>query len=433
MRTNVVRSGVLASATALAVAACGTDPADTPAGACWPPAAGGEVVTVDVQWAGGWDDVAAPAVLERWDAQVGSVQVAVLPAVMEGDAASRLTQPDPPVLARVPLEALGSLAEAGLVRTLDACLEPEGEDWLPGSAALGMLGGIRHGVTGNVALHGLLYDRAAFGRAGLSSAPATWADLVEAAAALQAAGTATPIAGLAPRLVVSGDLGSEASAGAEAFVASAVQGQLLDPATQTTDVLPLGDGRSAIHVLDPGSAWAYASALAGGQAPAADLAVAPLPGDTGPQVPVSGDVWVISTEATDAEATAATALLAWLLEPQQQALLHSLTDLFPSSLAAVDDPVLVEYWGRLPLLAELWEAARAEGRGAAAWTGVLGAGATIDEALLSAGFDGADLDTAWAESQSLLGAAAETDPLELLQCVWPGHEPSRPLRACVTA
>ena len=159
--------------------------------------------------------------------------------------------------------------------------------------------------------------------------------------------------------------------------------------------LPVGSGRAAFAVVNPSELWGYADALVDDRADA-DLAVSALPGETGPFAPVLGDVWVLSSSATEAESSAAGELVDWLAADEQQAAMVSLTDLLPLSTRAADLPVLAPYWERLPLLRQAEDVVAEHATATASWGSVPGAGPTASHLLGAAAFGGRPLAEAWA-------------------------------------
>jgi ABC-type glycerol-3-phosphate transport system substrate-binding protein len=427
-----------AAATVLCVAgaSCADDPIATLAGAsdpCGTPDPAGDV-QIELQWQGAWDEVAAPALIERWDDATPGVDIVVLPAVAPG--VGHVLGDDPPALSRVDPAAIGSLVAAGAIRPLDACVTGPAVTGrvLPGAELLGVHDGVRYGVAGNLAPSVMLYDHAGLLAAGVAedALPATWDELHELAGTLRSTGAfAAPVVrAVDPVALVGAELTDDVPDGVQAWSEMDQESLLLDVAPDD-ELLPVGDGRAAFEIADPGRLWAYGSALGEGQAPDADVRVAAVPGTRDAGVPVGGDVWVVSTSASEEEAAAAASLLAWLVAPPQQAALHPLTDLFPTSEAAAAHAITVEYWSRLPLLAEVWAVTADASVAAPSWTTVpgvvLGVGTTTRPGLRDE-----DLAAAWSELNDAVDAFAALDPLEALECAYPDHAPPAPVTACAS-
>lgn len=430
----------------LASSGCGTDAAgDGAAGDGVSTASGCDVppqdidpVTVAVQWSGPWDEVAAPSLLEQWDEATPQVEVEVATATAAATPAL-LTGPVPPTVARVPASAVALLAAAGAIQPLERCFdegEPAVGDMVDGAAALGTVDGTRYGITGNVGTAVLVYDRAAFAAAGLDpdEPPTTWEEVRSDAEVIRAAtGMESPVAGFAPSLtLVDSELGDELPTALAVWVDMAREG-LLHTDDGSSGMPPLGAGRAAMQVTQEGQLWGYGSALAQGQAPDADLAVAPLPGTTRAGTPVLGEVWVVSSDASDEEAAAAMSFLRWLHEDEQQARLHPLTDLFPATPSAGRHPAALAYLDSVPLLGDAWEVITGSATATPVWAQVPGAVAAVDALGEEAAAGGRDAAEAWPEVADAIRSASahfDRDPLPLLGCVFPEHAPAAPLTAC---
>lgn len=396
-----------------------------------------EPVGIRVQWEGPWDPDAAPALIERFETAAPGGQVEVAEPVETGGAVAMLLGADPPTLARVPADSVRSLVRAGAIRPIDDCVDDrliaDGE--LDAVRQLGLVDGARYGVAGNVDFTVMLYDAVAFGRAGLdpASPPATWGALYDAGVVLRdRAGIERPIAGLPPAAVLTDDaLTDQLSTSASEWRAMRADGLLLDPRTsQAGGLPPLGEGSAAIEFVHASSLWGYARAVADGQAPAVDLRVAASPGSSDERVMLGGDVWVISARSTPGQALLASALLNWLVAPPQQATLHTLTDLLPTTSSAAADPVAVSYWKDLPLLAEVWSQLSQAAAAPSDWTTAPGAALAAGTTIASEG-DGVTIEQQWSQLNAALATSTALDPVELLGCVYPLHDPPAPLTACI--
>jgi ABC-type glycerol-3-phosphate transport system substrate-binding protein len=376
--------------------------------------------------------------IERFEAAVPGTRVAVAEPVEAGDLVAMFLGDDPPALARVPFDAVAALARVGAIRPIDNCVDDrlvaDGE--LDAARQLGLVEDVRYGVAGNVDAVLMLYDAAAFQNAGLdpTSPPAMWSELRDAAVALRdQAGIAHPIANLSLAVTLADDAISDAlSSSARAWLALQADGLLLDAHDASAATLPpLGDGRAAIEFVHVDGLWGYAASLAAGQAPDADLRIAAAPGAAGGRVPIGGDVWVLSARATPDESALASTLLAWLIAAPQQASLHTVTDLFPTSSSAGADPAAVGYWAGLPLLADAWEHLAQAAAAPAGWMTTPGAGLAVNVTLPAGDGDTRSAQQRWAALTAALDASQTVDPAELLACVYPPHELPQPITSCI--
>ncbi|UDY37966.1 ABC transporter substrate-binding protein [Dermatobacter hominis] len=397
-------------APAVAVSGCGrTAPADRSG------------TVVEVLWGGAWDERDGPALLERWDDSDDEVDVLVADAPSPSAAARELLGDDPPTIAKVPADMVPVLAHAGAIAPLGPCVEsapapgePSGRPADPlreAAMELGTYGDARWGVPVGVDTLVLLRDRALLRSAGVDPdrPPATLAELHEQAAAVRAAeGTEHPVAGFGPdEVAVGAGLGTAPTAAAEQYVEMAHDGLLVRSdriagPSRRDEPLPVGSGGSAFAVVNVSQLWGYANALAEGQARGVDLAVSALPGETGAASPVLGDVWVMSSSATEAQSSAAGALVDWLAADEQQAALVPLTDVLPLSTGAADLPVTAPHWERLPLVRAAQRLVAAQPAAVAPWRQVPGAPPTMAHLLGAAAFDGRPLSEAWVLVQRAL-------------------------------
>lgn len=431
-----LRAARLIATAMLVVSACGADQQDAAAPAC--PAleeATDAAVSIDVRWAGSyWDHAGAVALIDSWDDRVPGVEVEVHEPVVPGDNVAALVEKTAPVLVRVPPDAVEALRGAGLIRPVPDCGATPAAD-----LELGRMfdeGRTRWARAGNIGVIAMLYDRSAFERAGLDPdrPPATWDELEAAAHQLRdRADMPTPIANLWPSVVglTGHQVGDRPPAALRTVVRLWRDGLVLPP-HDPEEVPPLGHGRAAIELVGEGAVWGYGSALAAGQAPDADLSLAPVPGVHAPVVPVVSMVWVINAEATDSEAAAAATFLDWLARDEQQAALHPLTDLLPSSFSASREPAVRRYWDQIPLIGDLW--ALAVQHGAIVDDEVMAPGALLVLDALTVGrtaVTGAD--DAWQRMRDAISAARRlpADDVALLGCIYPDHERPSPLTSCV--
>jgi ABC-type glycerol-3-phosphate transport system substrate-binding protein len=398
-------------------------------------------VEISAQWDRTWDDVGAPALLESWDEATPGVELAVNPSPAGEGLAAMLEDGTSPTVIMVDHSMVGDLAEAGAIQPFDTCLDAAGaslDPMLPEALALGQVDGRLWGAPANLDTLALLYDRNAFQAAGLDPAapPRDLEELHAAATAIrEATGIPHPIAGLAPSTALlttdmdssgPGESGLEPPPALDGYRALLEDDLLLAP-PGPDELPPLGSGAAALQIVNTSQLWGYAAALADGQAPDADLAIASLPGARAASTPVLGGVWVLNANATPEQAMGAASLVAWLSEPQQQARLHPLTDRFPVSIAGGDDPVAQEYWRDLPLLGELWRLLSAEPASPARWTAGAGALQTADVVLDRHASTPTATGDAWPELMALVGDSDRApDPLDArlrLSCLLSDPEP----------
>jgi ABC-type glycerol-3-phosphate transport system substrate-binding protein len=429
MRTR----GAVLLATLVLAAACGGDDDGSSADAAIDPCplegldAADAPVALSIEWAGGWDRAGTTARIESFDTAQPAIDVTTpdvpigffrQPLNLLGDA--------PSVLTEVSYVMVPALAEAGAISPIGDCVADAGvdvDDLLPAAAAKGAYDGRVFGVSTNIDTTLLLYDRAAFRRAGLDPdvPPRTLDEVLQAGLALRdVAGIERPIAWDAPQLALLGlDIGSDdARQAASTWVAFAHAGLLLTD--NQTDLPPVGSGLAAMQWVDPGMLWGYASAIADGQAPDADLGVAPLPGVREAVAPVGGGVWVVSASATPAQRAAAARFLAWYGEPAQESVFHVATDMYPSSVAGGRDPSVIEYWQRHPLIGAGWDAIVERPLALDGWERILGTYATIIPFLNEVANEEATFEEQWPRIVRTIEALEETqraDPDGLLRCL----------------
>ena len=411
------------------------------------PDATSDTTAVDLRmlWGGAWDQDGAEDLLAEWSGTRPEVELTVDSVGTPVDAARALLGSEPPTLAKVPADLVGLLAEAAVIAPLTACNgftaassgagDGDAEPLARAADALGVRDEVRWAVPAGVQTALLLRDRALLRRAGVDAdaAPGTLAALREQASAVVLLGVTHPIAGFDPTAATLAEgIGDRPSATVEQYVGLGADG-LVQPAgapsaapgagedAAGSDRLPVGSGDAAFAVVNPSQLWGYAEALAQGQAPAADLAVSALPAGFGPVRPVLGDVWVLSASATPGQSSAAAQLLEWLGRPEQQAALLPLTDLFPTSAAAANEPVLEAYWQRLPLLQDAFRVLVTDPHTVP--DSLLGPGTppSVTHRLGEAAFDGRPLVAAWRDlyiDLSVMATPAEPeDAATTLRCL----------------
>jgi sn-glycerol 3-phosphate transport system substrate-binding protein len=332
-----------------------------------------------------------------------------------------------------------ALIEAEAIIPLDGCAGTTDDDlgrFFPPSLAAYTRDGAHWALPRNLFTTVLAYDRTAFADAGLDpdSPPRTLAELHAASTALAELGRfeapmaiADPISFLVASGVPLTSQGAaafdmpDAVAVASELAAMTQEGLILGGDPAPSPLPPIGAGRVAVEQVDLGGIWGYASALAEGQAPAADIGVMAIPGLHGPSTPVGGAVFVLPSATTPREQAAAWRLLRWLEQPAQQAQLHVLTDTLPSDPAAGDEPVATGYWDELPLFEAAWSLVAEHARGPQSEADPLVMG--VPELLVGALWDivdGADpaatLDAAAGDVDALL-ATYRGDRAGWIECV----------------
>ncbi len=393
-----------------------------------------EAVELSIQWTGPWDDLAGPALLDQYSTHDPSVAVEILPAVLPEESVSALSDEPSPVLARVPIDAVSALLAAGQIRPFDACLDEVATTQIVPAQAVGMIGDDRYAVAGNLDTKVMLFDRGVFRRAGLdpSEPPSTLAELHDAARTIRdELGIKRPIASLSPvaSLWDQNQLGDDLPGGAAIWLEMQLEGLLLAP-NGASEFPPLGDGAAAVQIVNQSELWGYASALAAGQSPLADLGVAPIPGSDRAFVPIGREVWVLSANADAGEVMAANAVIEWLLDGEQQGAFHQVTDLFPAGNDATSNARNAEYWRDLPLLEEAWKLLVDYAVPAPAWLEVPGAAEAL-QAHLTESSTVSDAATGWAPLVHLVDrAAAAMDPGELLACLYGSTGPPKATTVC---
>lgn len=418
------------SVVALGAAACGGDTnerAGAPDACPLESLDHGDAVDLSVMWAGGFNPSSTTARIAEFDAKQDGITVDVENTGGFFEPALRFLDDDPPVIGEVGYSILPALAEAGAIRPVGPCLESAGVDFdtmLPAAVAKGQYDGKTYGASSNIDVELLLYDRAAFDRAGLDPdvAPRTFDELLTDGRALRdKLGLEHPVAWPFPQIALVGlDIASpDARAAAEAWLQLAKEDLLYGPIDG--DPPPIGTGNAAIQLVEPHGLWGYASAIDAGQSPDADLGVAPLPSVQAPVSPIGGGVWVVSASATDAEVAAAARFLAWYGQPEQEAFFHINTDMYPSSTLGAANATTATYWQEHTLLGEGWTALTERPIELKGWEVVLGSFATLIPRLLEVVDGGATFDHQWetiVATMAKLEAAQKADPERLLRCLF---------------
>ena len=419
---------ILAAALAaflLALPACGWDTAPRHTADC--PLLGDGPTSIDITWSGPWNDEAATAAIKTWTRSQRSITATVRHEDRPFFGAPlALLSDQPPTVAAVSYAAVPALARAGAIRPVGDCLVAAGVDFdhmLPAAVAKGDVGGRRNGAPANNDTILMLYDRAAFRDAGLDPdrPPATMREVVDAARVLRDHGRPRPVAFDAPHLALLGlDLDSaDARNAAQQWVDLVREGLLTEP-EDFKGLPPVGSGAAAMQYADAATLWSYASALADGQAPAADIGIAPYPAYRTGIAPVGGSVWVVSAEANDDQVAAGVAFIAWASEVAQQAALHDLADVLPSTPAARNEPTIEASWSQRPLLRDAFDVFASHPSTLRGWETVIGSHAVIIPGLWRAAREESSFDEAWDDIRTRihdLERAQATDAASLIDCV----------------
>ena len=412
-------------ALAFAFAACGSDAASRDTASC--PTATEDPTSLDITWSGPWDDDAATAAIETWADRHGSVMVNVRHEDRPFFGAPlALLSDQPPVVAAVNYAAVPALAHAGAIRPVGDCLAAAGvpfDQMLPAAVAKGEVGGRRYGAPANNDTTLMLYDRAAFRAAGLDPdrPPTTMRDVLDAARVLRDHGKARSVAFDAPHLALLGlDLDSaDARIAAEQWVELVREGLLTEP-DDFKGLPPVGSGAAAMQYADAATLWSYAAALADGQAPAADIGIAPYPAYRNGIAPVGGSVWVVSANATSDQVAAGVAFIAWASEVPQQATLHEIADVLPSTPAARSEPSIDASWARRPLVRDAFDVFTSHPSTLRGWETVIGSHEVVIPGLWRVARGEIGFDTAWDDIRTRihdLERAQATDAASLIACV----------------
>jgi ABC-type glycerol-3-phosphate transport system substrate-binding protein len=383
-------------------------------------------VRLSIEWPGGVDPQTTNAHIEEFDDDDVRIDVTVSPSdAFFGQALSVLGD-FPPVLAEVSYAMLPTLVSLGAVRAIDDCLPGSGIDlheMLPAARANGQVDGTTYGIATTVDTTLLLYDRAAFARAGLDPdvAPRTLDEVIADGRALRdKAGIARPVAWDWPQMALLGlDVASDDAREAAARWAQLATDDLLYRGTETR-LPPIGSGEAAIQLVEGGGLWSYASAIEAGQAPDADLAVAPLPGVRVPVSPFGGGVWVISAKATPEQVAAAMRFLAWYQRPEQQAWVQVTADRYPTTTTAQGARELQDYWRKYPLIAEGWKVLNERPLQLDGWERTLGTFSTLFPYLHEVADGRVSFKAQWpriVDTFARLDAAQRDDPEALLRCL----------------
>ncbi|HEX7276268.1 MAG TPA: extracellular solute-binding protein, partial [Acidimicrobiales bacterium] len=392
--------GVLAM---VAAAACGDSGPESPAGPTTPSGCGLEEVAEErdtpvevTMWhylpslPGGTASPAFAELVDRFNASQSKVKVTVKGFASGHELVRRYYaippgDPAAPDIVQLPPPATRAAVDTDRVIAVQACVDAAGTDlspFLPGGLADTRADGVQWGLPDGYQSDLLLYDRAAFERAGLDPdhPPATVAELRTAAERLRAAGVAHPIARLeaftllesATVQVVVHDDGRGNRTGRAGFdsedaqeVVTAVaamrdEGLIAPPGPESQfygDLLAVGRGESAITQHNAMGLKVISRALAEGQAPGFRLGIAPLPSVHGPARScfMSGSL-LLSAGPSLARRGAAWTFLDWFEAPAQQAAWHVTSPLFPTRRDAVADPTVSSLWAAQPELAAGWTA-----------------------------------------------------------------------------
>ena len=354
----------------------------------------------------------------EWDAQEPGVELDLREGASPLAMAVSMADDDPHALTSFPSWMTPTVEAADIVTTSTACF-PATQLYIGGWL--------------------LAYDRAAFARAGLDpdAPPATLDELYEIGVALRdRADMSSPISwDPVPVALFELDVATvEAERAARAWTRLGVEGLLHE--RQPDTLPPLGSGEAAIQVLWSEDVWAFANAIAEGQAPHADIDVAPVPGVDGPQSTYERFDWVVSPESSAAVQVAAAEFLRWLGEPAPLLRIHREHGLLPADPSAVTTAEFRSYWADRPLLAATWDVVQGMPE-KPAYTKPEASGdwRHIAENLRAVARGDLDFETAWdaiVDVGRRVSAATKRDPLAMLRCTAgrPDSEPP-PVIECV--
>ena len=254
------------------------------------------------------------------------------------------------------------------------------DDWVPQALAYHQLGGVQWALPFGVATPVLVYNRAAFERAGLDPdvPPDTLAGYREAAEALVDAGyrygaaVAIEAWHFEELLAVQGEeyvdqangregrateVAFDSAAGEElyAFFEGLVDDGLAVTNPRTgpdaiNNLLSIGNGDAAMTIVSSSSLGSVLDVLGSGQYDDVELGVAPLPGRTdGGGVAVAGGG--LSITARDPEKQAAGwRFVEFLTSPESQATWAAATGYTPVRLSSIEVPDLQAAWSDIPEL-----------------------------------------------------------------------------------
>jgi TolB protein len=289
-----------------------------------------------------------------------------------------------PAVVMLPVTATRAAIDTGTVTPVADCFEAAANplaDFVPGSLAGAAVDGVQWGAPFGSSAAVLVYDKAAFRRAGLdpNRPPATLDDVTAASRALIASGATRH--GLAltegPSLfVAAGALGTDGAArsGAVARWLAEARTSGLATAVLSNTSAP---GVNALATREAGMAIEStlalpdaAAALRQGQAPGIELGVAPVPTPSGAAVPFDSYSWFLGADASSRARNAGWAFVEWLSQPKQQARLAGGTDFLPAS-TAVTATEPIDRWSADPVLAHTWSVVATSPPGAPVPTGAL--------------------------------------------------------------
>lgn len=385
---RAVMLGGAAAILAAAPAACGGSSANAEAAAGCPQRPTGTAATPTqlTMWAWQIDRKSLAARTDQFNATHPAIHVSVEGTADNQWVTSLHDHSALPDIAELGL-GLGRLAvDAKAVIPAQDCFDAAHyslTDFVPAYLALSKVGTTQWGFPLGYPPTVMYYNRAAFSRAGLDPdhPPATLAQLSQDAEALKGSGIAHPIApfSLLLGLELTGTaltnagnghagtatataLNTSTTAAAVTAITDLVRDGDVGPPPQTLtnhdalwDIRQIGAGQAAIAIHQGWDLQTISDALAGGQAPGVQLAVAPLPTLNGPgATSVKAPALYVSARSTEARRAAAWTFLRWFEEPAQQAALHASGGWFPTRLSAAGQPAAINWWKRYPLVGDAW-------------------------------------------------------------------------------
>ena len=292
-----------------------------------------------------------------------------------------------PAAVMLPGTATQAAVETGAVTQLAPCSTGSGpvvDHILPGALAGTTVDGQPWGVPFGASAWVLVYDRAAFVRAGLdpNRPPRTLDEVSAASRALVASGAVRHgllVTDPTPLAIAAGALGTDSAAQRDALLrweADTRAGGLTTGA-RVGDLDTAAPGINALVTKEAGMAIestlalpAAVHALRQGQAPGLELGIAAVPSPSGPTTPFESYSWYLASGTPRVERDAGWAFVDWLSQPEQQARIGGTTEFFPAN-GSVTATTPVDRWTTEPDLKQAWSVITASPPSAAVPSGAL--------------------------------------------------------------
>ena len=296
---------------------------------------------------------------------------------------------------------------------VQSCINASGyseSDFVPRTVKYWTVGGVQWAMPFSVSNPVLIYNRAAFTKAGLNpdAPPATLADLATDAATLKKAGYAMGLkldpwhleqwSALAGQLYANHDNGRTGRATAVSFdnptgqqifstLAQMVRSgeAVTNPTTgpsQFDNLLGIGQGKYAMTIDSSAVLGTVYQLLP--QYKSVQLGVAPMPGRSGDGGVLVGGSALYDLARNPAHQAAAWRFMTFLDEPANQAYWAAHTGYVPVRQSAASDPAMQKAWSAEPGLKVAYDQLLAGGTGAAAAGPVIGAYTDVRAAVLNA-------------------------------------------------